>query len=201
MNNNIYNESDANNGRIIKPQKKKEQMNKIKKIIKEKSIKLRKLPSCQINHGSKHPISNNCANDSNLLNDNINNNIINNNLNLMNDNLSQSQHINFRVGYINNNTNYRYNKKLLNQSQNYQPSSERNKSNIKNLKFMTTPQKIPKKKIKGGITQGNIIKNIKNPNDNNPFENIHFNILGNSNRHLYLQLKKNKASLVKKKIE
>ena len=75
-------------------------MNKIKKIIKEKSIKLRKLPSCQINHGSKHLISNNSANDSNLLNDNLKNNIINNNLNLMNDNLSQSQRINFRVGYI-----------------------------------------------------------------------------------------------------
>jgi len=52
-------------------------MNKIKKIIKEKSIKLRKLPSCQINHGSKHLISNNSANDSNLLNDNLKNNIIN----------------------------------------------------------------------------------------------------------------------------
>ena len=173
-------------------------MNKIKKIIKEKSIKLRKLPSCQINHGSKHLISNNSANDSNLLNDNLKNNIINNNLNLMNDNLSQSQRINFRVGYINNNINNQYNKKLLNHFQNYQPSTERNKSNIKNLKFITTPQKIPKKKIRGGITQGNIIKNIKNPNDYNPFENIHFNILENSNRHLYLQLKGNKASLVRK---
>ena len=94
---------------------------------------------------------------------------------------------------MSNTINKQYNKKLLNNTH-YQTFTGRNISNIKNLKFLsTTPSKIPKfqKKIKEGITQGNIIHNINNtPHNYNLYENTQSNILGNNDINLYIQPKK-----------
>ena len=186
-NNNIYNEIDVNKKKVIKQQMIKIKKNIIKKIIEKKNIKLRNPLKSKISHGSKQPLFSNYISNNNVLNDNLNNNV-RNNLTILNENLNQTQQIKYIKRYKNNTIN----KKMLNYSQNYLPSTGRNDSNIKNLKFiLTTPRIIQKKKNKE-ITQRNINNNINTlPNNYNDYEIIQFNILGNNTC-------KNHASLIKK---
>ena len=110
----------------------------------------------------------------------------------MNENLNQTQQVNYGKIYKNNNIN----KKLLNQK--YLPLTERNSSNIKNLKFILTSPGIIQKKINKEITQRSKIHNINTIlNNNNSYETIQFNIEGNNNRQLFPQSKIIHVSLVK----
>ena len=167
---NIYNKNDSNIKIIDEQQIIKFKINKIKKFIKEKNIKLGKFPIYQINKGSKQSIFKNFVNkDNNFLNNNINIKI-NNNLNSMNDNINQNQQINYRKGYVKNIK--QYNKNLLNNIKNYQSFTERFNSNKKYLTFQSDNHKIIQKYINEGITQRSLVRNI---NDNTAnYKNIEF---------------------------
>ena len=180
--NNIYNDDDS--------QMIKFKINKIKKIIKEKNIKLGKFPSYQINKDSKQLIVNDFLNkDNNFLNDSLNSKI-SNNLNLMNYYLNQSLQANYRRGYIKNIINKQYDKNLLNNFQNYESSTEKINANKRYLKFKNDTDKIIPKNINKGFTQRSLIQNINNTT--NPYENIEFNILENNN----IQKKKKKKFIL-----
>ena len=123
----------------------------------------------------------NISNNLNLFNDNLNNNI-GNNINLMNNNLDNRLQINYQIGYINNNINNHYNIKLLNDTMNYQNSTNKNNSDIQNFNFISISPIPIQSKTSGEIKQGIGIQYANNtPNNYNPYGNIQYNLLENNN--------------------